>query len=102
MRDIRLTGKEELILQMLIAGREMYGLEMVDASGGMLGRGTVYVLLDRMEDKGFVISRREDRAPGVSGIARRIYTPTGEGRRICREYQNLKARVIGGLLGAAS
>lgn len=65
----------------LLRGRERYGLELVDASGGELKRGSVYVILARMEEKGFVESRQEDRE-GASGLPRRLYRATPYGRKV--------------------
>jgi DNA-binding PadR family transcriptional regulator len=83
------SSKEALILQMLVAkaGAEMYGLEMVQTSRGQLARGTVYVTLDRMEEKGLVSSRQEPPGPNVRGIPRRLYKVTGLGERALRESQ---------------
>jgi len=72
-----------MILRILIGhGGETYGLDLVKRSNGAVGRGTVYVLLDRMEDKGLIESREEE-APtdGYVGIPRRLYKPTGAGVR---------------------
>jgi len=74
------SRKEAVILELLASGGERYGLELVEASDGRLKRGTVYVTLGRMEDKGLVESRQEDR-PGESGLPRRLYRPTALGRR---------------------
>jgi DNA-binding PadR family transcriptional regulator len=52
----------------------------VAASRGRLKRGSVYVTLGRMEQKGLVRSRVEAR-PG-EGPARRLYEPTAQGRRV--------------------
>ena len=88
---VRLTVKEHEILQLLIGvGAEMYGLEMVARSGGRLGRGSIYVLLDRLEERGLVSSRLEERSPGTSGIARRLYRPTGYGRRVFDLWEQLQ------------
>ncbi len=75
----RLSGVETLILDLLAGRGEMYGLELVEKSGGRVKRGSVYVTLSRMEAKGYVRSRQEDRAPGAIGLPRRLYgmTPTG-------------------------
>ena len=79
----RLARKETLILEMLMASaREIFGLEMVEASKGELKRGTVYVTLKRMEDKGLITSRTEARAQGEIGIPRRLYKITGHGERV--------------------
>jgi DNA-binding PadR family transcriptional regulator len=70
------------ILRLLIARGESYGLALVKASDGRLSRGTVYVTLDRMEEKGFVESWTEGAPPpDYIGIRRRIYRPTGAGVR---------------------
>ena len=66
----------------LLRGRERYGLELVDASDGSLKRGSVYVTLARMEEKGFVESRLEERSPNASGMARRLYRATPYGRKV--------------------
>ena len=83
-----LSRKERAILEMLIvSGRDLYGLEMVEASGGDLKRGTIYVTLQRMEEKGFVNSKPEPRTAPEIGIPRRLYSVTGYGERIYRAYQ---------------
>jgi len=86
----KLSRKEMLILEMLIGKGEMFGLEMVEASSGELKRGTIYVTLQRMGDKGFVESREEPRQIPEIGIPRRKYSATGLGEKV---YQtNLKAQ----------
>lgn len=60
----------------------MYGLELVRASGGSLRRGTVYVTLGRMEEKGYVESHPEVQERGAIGLPRRLYRPTGLGLRV--------------------
>lgn len=86
----KLSRKEFLILEMLVGKGEMFGLEMVEASNGELKRGTIYVTLGRMSDKGYVESREESRSMPEIGIPRRKYRATGLGERV---YQtNLKAR----------
>jgi len=88
---VRLTTKEHEILKLLIGhGAEMYGLEMVARSGGRLSRGSIYVLLDRLEERGLVASCLEERTPGTSGIARRLYRPTGYGRRVFQLWEELQ------------
>jgi PadR family transcriptional regulator, regulatory protein PadR len=75
------SRKEQLILELLIGGLEMYGLELVETSKGELKRGTVYVTLGRMEEKGLVTSRQEALPDGAIGLPRRLYAPTALGRR---------------------
>ena len=82
-----LPGTEQLILELLVSsGKEMFGLELVEVSGGRLKRGTIYVTLQRMTKKGLVESREEVRAAPEIGIPRRLYTASGFGIRVLRAY----------------
>ena len=76
-----LSRTEGLILE-LLSGGETFGLELVQKSGGKLKRGTAYVTLARMEDKGYLESRTEPLAPGAIGLPRRLYRPTPFGLRV--------------------
>jgi DNA-binding PadR family transcriptional regulator len=84
-----ISPTESLILE-LIEARERYGLELVDASAGRLKRGSVYVILGRMEKKGFVESRQEAREPGAVGLPRRIYQATEYGLKVRAAYRLLR------------
>ena len=77
-----LSRKESLILDLLVQHGQMYGLELVANSRRQLKRGTVYVTLGRMEDKGYVRSQLEEAPPRAGGLPRRIYRPTPLGRRV--------------------
>jgi PadR family transcriptional regulator PadR len=57
-------------------------LELVERSDGRLKRGTVYVTLGRMVEKGYIESRTEAQEPGAIGLPRRLYRPTAYGRRV--------------------
>lgn len=95
MRDDlpRLSALEALILDLLAEGREMYGLEMVEASKKRIKRGTVYVTLARMEQKGYVNSQQEASGPGAIGLPRRMYRVTPFGARV-REAWALVRRTL--------
>lgn len=76
------SAVEAVILDLLSASTlETYGLELVKRSDGKVKRGTVYVTLQRMEEKGFVESRQEDTTDEGVGAPRRLYRITGFGRR---------------------
>jgi PadR family transcriptional regulator PadR len=78
----RLSPVEAEILRLLITHGKMYGLELVAASR-LIKRGSVYVTLGRMADKGLVTSRavKLDHEPGMP---RRLFTATGLGARVHR------------------
>ena len=75
-------SRTESLVMDLLHGGERYGLELVDASHGTLKRGSVYVILARMEEKGFIESRQEERSPGASGLPRRLYRATPYGLKV--------------------
>ena len=87
------SRKEALILELLATAGDRYGLELVEASDGRLKRGTVYVTLSRMEDKGYVTSEQEAKAPDAIGLPRRRYRLTALGRR-AREAWVLVSRKL--------
>jgi len=89
-----LPPKQALILALLIQGKELYGLQIVAASENRLKRGTVYVTLGRMEDKGYIESRLEPQAPDMGGLPRRIYRPTAFGRRVLTAWTQLAHRLV--------
>lgn len=87
-RTPSISPTESLILDLLTA-REKFGLELVDTSDGRLKRGSIYVTLGRMELKGFVESRQEERVPGAIGLPRRLYRATPYGLKVREAYRLL-------------
>jgi len=84
-----LPPKEALILELLIEYSELYGLQLVARSKGKLKRGTVYVTLGRMEEKGFITSRLEKPPADEGGLPRRLYEATAYGRRALNAYAHV-------------
>ena len=80
-RVLTLSPKELLILE-LLREQDLYGLQLVAVSRGRLKRGTVYVTLGRMEEKGYIASKVETAPVGAGGLPRRIYAATPLGRRM--------------------
>ncbi len=71
---------ESLILSLLSAHGESYGLDLVKASDGQLSRGTIYVTLSIMYDAGLVASREEEQGAYGLALKRRLYRITERGR----------------------
>ena len=80
-RVLTLSPKELLVLE-LLREHDSYGLQLVAASTGRLKRGTVYVTLGRMEEKGYITSKLEAAPSGAGGLPRRIYSATPLGLRM--------------------
>lgn len=93
----KFSAAEHLIVELLVEHEELFGLQMVELSRGRLKRGTVYVTLGRMQDKGYLESRQEPLPPGAIGLPRRLYRPTGLALRI-RDAWRAAAQVYGGVV----
>src|SRR5688572_232541 len=89
------SAKEHIVLTSLLSNQEKYGLQLVAESNGELKKGTVYVLLNRMEDKGYITSRKEEPVPDAIGPARRLYRITGHGRRVVDAWSQIAAMAAG-------
>jgi PadR family transcriptional regulator PadR len=83
---INLSAKERIVLEFLVSSGSMYGLQLVQQSKGALKRGTVYVTLGRMEQKGLIESRQEAVTSEVDAISRRMYRPTAYGERVLHAW----------------
>jgi DNA-binding PadR family transcriptional regulator len=99
-----LSRKEALVLELLLGkpASEMYGLELVAGSNNALKRGTVYVTLSRMEEKGYIESHLESLQRPTSGLPRRLYRVTGYGLKVYKlwgralELGRLRMAELGG------
>lgn len=97
MSDLpRLSATERLILELLADEGELFGLQMVERSAGRLKRGTVYVTLGRMAEKGYVKSRQEAPGTGAIGLPRRLYRPTAYAARVLASWKTAERAFRGG------
>ena len=92
-----LSATERMIIELLAAHHELFGLQMVELSSGRLKRGTVYVTLGRMQEKGYLESRQEPLPPGAIGLPRRLYRPTGLALRILAAWKAAQQTYITGI-----
>lgn len=98
-----MAPKELKVLRLLMdSPRGAYGSELVARSDGYLSRGTVYTLVDRLVEKGYVREEEEAPTPALR-IARTRHFITGEGQRAVNEYAREMGFVVAttGQLGAA-
>jgi len=77
-----LSRTHQLILELLQRQGDLYGLQLVSESDGQLKRGTVYVTLSRMTDKGLVVALRDEGADGHPGLPRPRYRITSQGLKL--------------------
>ena len=98
MSDLpRFSATERLIVELLVEHQELFGLQMVELSGGGLKRGTVYVTLGRMHEKGYLESRQEPLPEGAIGLPRRLYRPTGLALRILAAWKAAEQMYVTGV-----
>ena len=80
MVDFRMPSPRELeILELLVRGSKMYGMEFVAKIA--LPRGTIYVTLRRMVTKGYLTSM-VDAKGRLPGVPRRYYEITPRGKAV--------------------
>jgi DNA-binding PadR family transcriptional regulator len=81
--------EQMLLLAALRLGDEAYGPrlmeELEERAGRRVSRGSVYVTLDRLEEKGWIASELSASRPERGGRPRRIVEVTPEGIEVLRK-----------------
>ncbi len=89
--------EEQVLVAVVRAGDEAWGMnvrrEIEEATGRELTIGAVYATLDRLESKGFVLSRRRD----VEGASRRVFALAKQGARALLETREMRERLWRGV-----
>ena len=109
MRDSFSPGSFEqiVLLAILRVGDNAYGVsiraEIAACTDRAPGTGALYTTLDRLEERGLVISRLGDPTPQRGGRAKRFFQVTPEGIAALTSVQLSYRRLLRGLrlLGAA-
>ncbi len=102
-----MTGVPEILILRLLADREMYGYELVQAielatgEAIKLGEGVVYPVLHALEESGCLKSRRKP----VNGRTRVYYLVTAAGKKrlasVIRDWDRITRAVSQVLEGAS-
>ena len=94
-----LLGELEQLVRLAVIGQdgEAYAVSVRDEiarrTGIELGRGSVYVTLDRLDRKGYVRSQLGDPTPERGGKARRCFVVTAAGRRALADAEDAVAKM---------
>jgi DNA-binding PadR family transcriptional regulator len=90
-----------VMLALIRLGDEAYGVpvsqEIAAHSGRDVALGSVYAALERLEDRGFVVSRTGDPTPERGGRAKRYFEVTNKGLDVVRDTQQTLTRMWKGL-----
>lgn len=96
-KPVRLSAIDEDILT-LLEGRRLYGLQILEEINlgrpSVLGMGTLYPSLNRLEDKGCVSWRWGDDQLGTGGARRKYYEVTELGVAALRTVQQYRVLLI--------
>ena len=96
--------EEMVLLAVLRLGAEAYGAsvlrELDEQAGREVPRGSVYVTLDRLEEKGLVRSRPGQPTAQRGGRAPRLVSVTAAGMAALRRTRDVRDRLLDGLGGA--
>jgi PadR family transcriptional regulator PadR len=96
--------EQMLLLATMRLGDEAYGTRIMEelrtAVGRRVSRGSVYVTLDRMEEKGWIASSMSDPRPERGGRPRRVVRVTREGVTELRKSRDALLTLWKGLEGS--
>lgn len=97
-----MAPKELLALRLLMDNPQgLYGSELVHLSKGGLARGTIYVMLERLVDKGWVSGQEEEPTAALS-LRRTRHFVTKKGSRACEDFARTNGlSIVAGALAAA-
>ena len=91
----------QVLLAVIRLGADAYGVPIADtieaASGREIAAGSIYITLDRLEEKGFVTSRLGESTPERGGRAKTYFQVTGRGLRVVRQAQRTLVRLWSGV-----
>jgi PadR family transcriptional regulator len=91
----------QVLLAVVRLGEGAYGVPIADtieaASGREVAAGSIYITLDRLEEKGFVTSRLGESTPERGGRAKTYFQVTGKGLRAVRQAQRTLVRLWSGV-----
>ncbi len=93
---------EHVVLATTVSlGDNAYGAELIREIAKRTGRrvtsGSLYVTLDRLEDKGMIRSRMGDPDPRRGGRPKRFATPTPKGMKALREVRKTMFNLWAGI-----
>jgi len=91
----------QVLLAVVRLGAKAYGVPIADtieaASGREVAADSIYITLDRLEEKGLVTSRLGESTPERGGRAKTYFQVTGKGLRVVRQAQRTLVRLWSGV-----
>jgi len=102
MGRVSILGElEQMVLMAVLRLQDPYPVSVRDeicaVAGVELSRGTIYVTLHRLEERGLVESWLGESTPERGGKAKRCFAVTAAGRRALRESRGVLKRLSEGI-----
>jgi DNA-binding PadR family transcriptional regulator len=102
MGQISVLGElERMVLIAVLRAADPYPVgvrnELKSTAGVSLSRGTIYVTLHRLEERGLVRSALGEPTPERGGKAKRLFTVTPQGRQTLRASMTRLKRLTDGI-----
>ena len=93
-KSIKLSSIDQDILTVLL-GRKLYGLEMLDQlnpgrPSTPLTSGSIYPVLNRLEDRGLIAYKLSSKPTGSRGARRKYYQVTDLGSSVLLKVQDYR------------
>ena len=93
--------EHQVLLTILRLGGESYSVpivvELEERTGREIAQPAVFIALTRLEKKGLLVSRLDDRSVGKTGRVRRYFKPTGLAVKKLRDSRRSLVRLWEGL-----
>ncbi len=93
--------EEILLLALVRLGENAYGVTVRQTVEEVTGRptsiGAIYTTLDRLEEKGYIISRQGEATAERGGRAKRYFKLEGTGLAALREAELVRSKMTQGL-----
>lgn len=89
--------EELVLLAVQQLGEDAYGVPVrtaMEEAGRSVSVGTLYITLDRLENKGLIKGRQGEVTPERGGKAKRYFRLTGEGNIALRKAEETRARLL--------
>lgn len=102
MTDRSFLGEfEHLVIAAALRLEHAYGAQLIreieETTGRAVQGGSLYITLDRLEGKGYLVSELADPAPERGGRQRRFVRVTPEGVKALSEHREALLRIWSGL-----
>lgn len=90
-KNLRLNDKGALFLELVRNSQSLLcGMDIVEKSGQVIRRGSVFAIASNLEGDGYITSHKEENP--ASAIPRRLYKITPAGRIVLKAWHEINSQ----------